>query len=284
MDEPVNQEVETTVVLVPSVQNEKLGKDTNVGQNNVPVLVLLENGRSWVEVVHAPTGWGNLLTSDVSRDVHDPTEQLLGNQGPQGNDRRVRGNLLNDRGTSVLDELISGLRNENHISVHVASSLVVLRVRELPGEVWNEPERVQHPTNSVVDDSGVRESRVATLVGQNPDTSTEKTLDDGICGPSSESKCSVGQYWNVSVGNPSNGNHGSDVTENIVHGLESTTLVTLGRNDRQNVLNGVVWSLELVSVSVNCSQFLQERGDVTRTLGGFGGQGSCASGGQRGDF
>lgn len=270
-DDPVDQDVESTVVLVPSVQNEKLSQDTDVRKNNVPVLFLLENSRSWVKVVHSPTGWRNLLTGDVGEKVHDPSKQLLGNQSVQGDDWGVGSNLLEDMCTSALDKHVPGLWNEHHISVHVASSLVVLRVGEFPGEVRNEPERVQNPTNGVIDQTRVGEGLVTTLVGQNPNTSTEKSLDDGVCGPSSESQVDVWQRRDVCVCNVTNGEHGGDVLENVPEGLGKTALITVCWNGRQDVLDGVVRSLKLVTVGVDGCQFLSQRGDISGSFGGFGG-------------
>lgn len=234
-------------------------------------------------MVHSPSGWCNFLTGDVGEKVHDPSEQLLGDQSIQGNDWRVRSNLLEDRSTFVLDEGVSSLWNENHVSVHVASSLVVLRVGEFPGEVRNEPERVQNPTDGVVDQTGIREGLVTTLVSQNPDTGTEKTLDDGVCGPSSESQAAVWQRWNISVGDVTNGEHGGDVLEHVPEGLSETTLVTVRWDSRQDILDGVVWSLKLVTVSVDGSQLLRQRGDITCSLGGFGGA-SARGGGYGSDL
>lgn len=276
-DDPVDQDVESTIVLVPSVQDEKLSQDTNVRKNNVPVLVLLENGRSWVEMVHSPTSWCGLLTSDVGEKVHDPSKQLLSNQTVQGDNWRVRSNFLEDVSTSVLDENISSLRNEYHVSVHVASSLVVLRVRELPGEVRNEPERVQNPTNGVVNQTGVREGLVTTLVGQNPQTSTKKTLDNGVCGPSCESQVGVWQRRNVSVCNISNSEHGGHVLENVPERLSKTALIAVCWNGRQDVLDGVIRGLKLVTVGVDGGQFLSQRSDISSSFGCFGGSSSGSS-------
>lgn len=79
--------------------------------------------------------------------------------------------------------LFTSLRDEHHVAGQVTGSLVVFAVRDLPGEVWDQQERVADPANSVVQDLGGRESLVATFVGQNPDTGTNETLHNGVHGP-----------------------------------------------------------------------------------------------------
>jgi hypothetical protein len=78
---------------------------------------------------------------------------------------------------------LTSLWDENHIALDVSSGLVVLAVGDFPREVRDEKSRVEDPANSVVQNLGRRESLMAALVRQDPDTGSKKTLKKSISGP-----------------------------------------------------------------------------------------------------
>jgi len=117
---------------------------------------------------------------------------------------------------------------------------------------------VKDPTDSVVQCLGWGESLVTTLVGKNPDTGTEKTLENGVECPETSSE---GHAWNVLwcdivvedvEGKSQAGNVSGDVEETS----SGRTLKAVCRNGVSYLLDGVVWNLELVAVTIDQSSAL----------------------------
>ncbi len=80
-----------------------------------------------------------IVAGDVGTNVHDPAHQLLTNKSAGGRDW----GLLKELGqlmyvvTHLGGILLTSLRNKDHIPLYVTSGLVMLAMRDLPGEVWN---------------------------------------------------------------------------------------------------------------------------------------------------
>ena len=116
-----------------------------------------------------------VVAGHVGNQVQGPAGKLLANHVSSGvewglvHQLRKLVNCLSEASSINLP----GLRNEHHITLHVAGCLVVLAVRDLPGEVRNQQRRVQDPADGVVDRLGGRERLMAALVRQNPQTGTE---------------------------------------------------------------------------------------------------------------
>ena len=74
------------------------------------------------------------------------------------------------------------------------------------------------PTDSVVQHLGRRESLVTTFVGQDPDTSTDHTLDDGVQSPEGNTSRHEGDILRggIVVEEVEDGSEDGNVTENIV--------------------------------------------------------------------
>lgn len=219
-------------------------------------------------MVHSPGGFCNWLAGDVGQKVCDPSSQLLDNKSVQGIDWGVASHLLEHVGVLGQDKLVSLLGHKHHVSVHVTGGLVVLSVGKLPREVRHHPVRVQHPPDKVVEPAVIGEGLVTALVGQNPESGAEKALDDRISGPSSESQVHAQQERNVGVSSVSNGHHARNVSGDKVQRLSGSSLVAVRGNSRQNVLYGVIWSLELVAVGVNGSQVGGKRSNIASFLNG----------------
>ena len=88
-----------------------------------------------------------------------------------------------DEFANSIGKQLAGARNENHVSLHVGSSLVVLAVGDLPAEVRDKKSRVKDPTSHIVDQGRVRESTVTALVGDNPEASAEEALHGAVQAP-----------------------------------------------------------------------------------------------------
>lgn len=79
-----------------------------------------------------------VVASHVAKEVHRPAEKLLTNGVDEGSNWGFFGQLVKFVGefSNARSILVTSLWDENHISVHMSSSLVVLAVGNLPGEVW----------------------------------------------------------------------------------------------------------------------------------------------------
>ena len=124
---PVNQQVETSKFLVPSVHYDQLGQDTNVRHHNVPILSRFKNRRGGVKVVILiPFLSFIFLSRNVGEQVSDPSTKLLKNELVQGINGRVTHNVIDVVVMiSRLQEFFLGLWNEYGISFQVTRGLVV---------------------------------------------------------------------------------------------------------------------------------------------------------------
>jgi len=142
-----------------------------------------------------PTTFGLALMVVVARhigeEIHGPAEKLLAHGVDEsynwcllGQFMELMGHLADTGGI-----LFACLWQENHIARHVSGSLVVLAVRELPREIWDEESRVADQAGCVIEKLGSGEGLVTTLVSKNPDTGTEETLNNGVEGPKYSADC-----------------------------------------------------------------------------------------------
>lgn len=136
------------------------------------VTVLLANSTAFVLTLVV------VVASNVEEKVHGPAEKLLAKRVDDGSDRGFLGQLMDfvNKFSNATSILLASLGNKDHITLHVASCLVVLAVGDLPGEIWDEKCRVKDPASGVVENLGLGERLVTALVCQNPDTSGKKTL------------------------------------------------------------------------------------------------------------
>ena len=126
-----------------------------------------------------------VVTSNIRENVQWPTDQLLSDHCNRRDDRglfhqfRELVRIVPHSGGI----LISSFRNKDHIALDVAGSLVVLAMGNLPGEIRNQQSRMAEPPDRVIERLGWREGLMSALVGQDPKTGTEKTLDKGVYSP-----------------------------------------------------------------------------------------------------
>jgi len=174
----------------------KTGKDStysNVGHDDLGSLGVSEDVGLGVVVVGS--NGVTKLTGSVVDQVQGPTEELVHHHVEELEERRIF-NSLSELGLSesgdvdtldllvLLDSGVTQLRsssgNKDLVSGHVASSGVVLTVRDSPRVVGNKEDRVQDPSNSVVDVLAGRVTLVTTLVSNDPKTGTKETSDKGV--------------------------------------------------------------------------------------------------------
>jgi hypothetical protein len=195
-----------------------------------------------------------VVAGDVEEQVHGPASNLLTDHV----DRGVDGSLLHELvhlvngSAGAGSEDLTGLGDEDHVTLHVAGGLVVLAVADLPAEVRDEKSRVAEPTDEVVQSLAVGERLVTTLVGKNPQTGTHKTLDDGVESPKSPTSAVRGDVLgsNELVEEVESADKSDDVTGDVVEASGSRTLEAVLGDRIADIVDGVVGDLELVSISV----------------------------------
>ena len=195
-----------------------------------------------------------VVAGDVEEEVHGPASNLLTDHVDGG----VDGSLLHefvhlvDGSASAGSEDLTGLGDEDHVTLHVAGGLVVLAVADLPAEVRDEKSRVAEPTNEVVQSLAVGEGLVTTLMGKNPETSTDKTLDDGVESPESPTSTVRGNDLgsNELVEEIESADKSDDVTGDVVEASGSRALEAVLGDRIADIVDGVVGDLELFAISI----------------------------------
>lgn len=95
-----------------------------------------------------------VVAGGVGDQVQGPAEELLANHVQSSVNRGLIGQFRNlvHQPSNAAGVNLQCLGQENHVTLHVASSFVVLSVGDLPGEVGNEQSGVADPANGVVQD------------------------------------------------------------------------------------------------------------------------------------
>lgn len=150
------------------------GDDTAVGVEDVLGLVGLIEGGNGLEVVDPV---GVLGARKVDEEVQRPSESEDKDERAKGVDRGLSKDRLVVMVVVMLLELIlllllseggetlvgAGSGEEDNVLGHGSSSLVVLRVRHLPGLVRDQESRVEDPAKDGVNGLAVREGAMSTL-------------------------------------------------------------------------------------------------------------------------
>lgn len=150
--------------VVESVSLAKHGKngdgdsETNITQKNEFGIFGFVQRAGWVEVVDSSeetilvAGSMLVVASHVAEEVHWPAEKLLAHRVNKSSNWSLLSQLVNFMGefSNARSVFVTSLGNENHISVHVSSGLVVLAMGDLPGEVWHKKCGVTDPSSCIV--------------------------------------------------------------------------------------------------------------------------------------
>ena len=132
-------------------------KNSEVREDNVGEVAGFKEGRPGVKV-GGPLAI--VLARGVDSQVGGPTEQELDEHPEQGHNG---GLLVQVNGFIILDDILllgrqsnlgTGLGDKDLVLGHVSSGLVMLRVRDSPGVVGDQKERVQDPADGVVESLG----------------------------------------------------------------------------------------------------------------------------------
>jgi hypothetical protein len=265
-DVPNEDSLETVDLADESEDGESDGKTEVTEEDQLLVLALVkravgqEVANTATEAVE-PAGTLALgllgvvvVAGDVEEQVHGPAGNLLTDHVDGGVDGSLLHELVHlmDGSAGAGSKDLTGLGDEDHVTLHVAGSLVVLAVADLPAEVRDEKSRVAEPTNEVVQSLAVGEGLVTTLVGKNPETGTDKTLNDGVESPESPTSTVGGNDLgsNELVEEVESTDQSDDVTGDVVEASGSRTLEAVLGDRIADVVDGVVGDLELFAISV----------------------------------
>lgn len=195
-----------------------------------------------------------VVTGHIEQDIRGPTAELLEDAVEGGGNGCLLGQLV-ELVCELADArsvLIPRLWHENHVALHVAGSLVVLAVGDLPREVGDEEGRVANPANGVVERLGRREGLVAALVGKHPQTGSEKTLHKSVASPQGR-PCGCRRNRlrsHIVVEEVEGGGQRSDIASNVAEATQTGALEAVGGNGIAELLDGEIWEFKLVAVCV----------------------------------
>lgn len=196
-----------------------------------------------------------VVPGNVGDEVEDPSSELLTDEVDECRDWCLLGELVElvNHAADAGGVDFAGFWHKHHVFVHVTSRLVVLSVRDLPGEVWHKKCGVADPTHRVVDDLGWGEGLVTAFVSQDPDTGTEESLNHGVDTPEDSADWSRwNSLWrNVFVESPEGGSQAGEIASDVGEGEEGVALKAVLWDSADDVAHGVVWDLELVAVGVD---------------------------------
>lgn len=190
-----------------------------------------------------------VVASDVGDEVHWPSKQLLEEEVEEGREWGLLDEFAKG-GSHGFKLLGTGLWDEDHVALHVAGGLVMLGVGNLPRVVWDKESRVHPPSHEIVDGLGRRKGTVAALVGENPETSSDQSLNKSVGGVSDKSQFLGWDERNVGVCNVKEGEDIKDIASNVAHGLEVRSLEAVWWNGIADLLDCEIWNLELLAVGV----------------------------------
>lgn len=265
-DVPNQKVLEAVGAADKSEDRDSDGKAEIREKNQIFVLLLVQRA-AWQEVVDAAVAilladtlalWLLLVVvvaSHVSEKVHWPANELLADEHGGGVDWRLLEQLVHlvQNVAHAGGVLLASTGNEDHVTLHVASGLVVLAVADFPAEVWHQKGGMAEPTNSVVEHLARREGLVATFVGQHPETRAKATLSEGVEGPQGGSerirRHVLGRA--VRVEEVEGASEESDVPSNVAQSSETRPLVAMLGNGVADVIDGVIWQLKFVAICVH---------------------------------
>lgn len=262
-----DEHVVETIGLAERNENTDGNCKTGITKENKLGVFGLVKWTRWVEVVDAgseavdlahSTSFRLLLVvvvaSDVSDEVQRPAQKLLANGVNKGGDWSLLGQLVDlmDHLANSGGIIIASLGNEDHITLHVSGGLVVLSVGDLPGEVRDQESRVADQAGSIVENLGWRERLVAALVCKNPETSSEKPLDDGVDSPQrSTNWCEGDVLWSHEVVEKREcDGETADISSDVSQATKTGALEAVLRNGISDIVDSIVWKLELVAICV----------------------------------
>merc|ERR1712072_12325 len=244
-------------VLADECENAASDQETQVRQQNQLLVLALIKRRAGQEMVHASIAILAALTfalsltlmlvvaRNVAQQVPRPADQLLANEHGSGVQWRLFHKLMHlmqDVAHSAR-VLLARARQEDHVTLHVASGLVVLSMADLPAEVWDQKSGVREPANGVVEGLGRREGLMTALVRQYPEAGAEEALKEGVASPQSSAegirrhvgRCAVG------VEEVEGACHKCYIASDVAQATKTRPLKAMLGDSIADVLDRVVW-------------------------------------------
>lgn len=241
-DQPkVDKEVGDNVVLCHSKkrglergvdEGSQGDKNSEIREDNVGEVAGFKDGRPGVKV-GGPLAI--VLARGVNSQVGGPTERELDEHPEKGHNG---GLLVQVNGLILLDDILllggqsnlgTGLGDKDLVLGHVSGGLMMLRVRDSPGVVGDQKERVQDPANGVVEGLGGRERLVAALVGKDPDTRADNALHHPVDRPGQVTNQRVLKLVDLGGGQEEERGPG-EIDGNMAETTEAGTLEAVGRD------------------------------------------------------
>ena len=195
-----------------------------------------------------------VMARNVAQQVPWPADQLLANQHGSGVQWRLFHQLMHlmQDVTHSARVLLARARQEDHVTLHVAGGFVVLSVADLPAEVRDQKSGVREPANGVVEGLGRREGLVTALVRQDPQAGAEKALKESVARPQSSAE-GIRRHVDrraVGVEKVERACHKCYIASDVAQATKTRPLKAVLGDSIADVLDGVVWELELIAISV----------------------------------
>jgi hypothetical protein len=132
--------------------------------------------------------WVHLLTRNVKKKIGGQRKKLLADKHVQGVNRGVSKEFVPVDfvvGLFGNAKVLAGLRNVYLITLHRSVVGMVTVMGDLPREVRSPQEVVSDEAQNIINDFVIRESTMAALMANNPNSSENKTLEPPVGTPSS---------------------------------------------------------------------------------------------------
>jgi len=188
--------------VVKTVTNSEKTEIRNQNSQSLRRKVDGGHGREMTEVLSSARILGKCQTLVAGRCVEEhvslPADELMSNKEDQADNRGILSHV-----EDLLDLRLNfshGVRaaaclggNKGSVLLHMVGVSVMSSMAVFPREVRNTQEAVHDETECVVGSTVVEHGLVTALVGQNPDTDKNESLEDTVEGPEStsqsESRC-----------------------------------------------------------------------------------------------
>jgi hypothetical protein len=161
------EQVGEAMTLTDRVEDAACDQETQVTQDNQLRILCFVQGTAGIEMVDTASNAVVLanttaltlnlvlvVAGDIGEEVHWPTKELLADEMNCCGEGGLLSKLIQlvKQVASARAKLLLRLRDKYHVSLHVASGLVVLAVRDFPGEIWYQKRGVAEEANSIVQD------------------------------------------------------------------------------------------------------------------------------------
>ena len=195
------------------------------------------------------------MASDIEIDIHDPPQELLTDQGYCRGDRCFFRQLreLMDVISYVRGIAFASFGHKNHIPFNVTGGLMVLAMRDFPGEIRDKEGGVADEPDRIIERLRWRKRLMPTLVSKHPEASAEQALDKSIHCPQQTSQENGRNVFGNEETVEEHEDRGKDreIAGNVRQAPKPRTLEAMGWNGITNLFDGDVRDLEVVAQSID---------------------------------